>query len=398
MNIESLESRLFLSITPTADPGERPKTAYDLGSFHGTDQVRESLSKKDRDDYYRFSVASRGNFNLSLGGLKNNADVQLLDRKGAVVAQSIRSGTSSEKISLSLPKGRYYVRVSGAATTPYKLTLSADLNWGTVRDGADRRDIGLVWADGSTRRIRGDRETWITIHGWNSNPDGQAISHLSRALDGLPGKVQVLELDWSSAAKSSSIITSAGWTDEIGELVADKLASWGLTTAEVNLAGHSLGGLVADRIAAEAKGGVNRILAIDPATDLPGLFISGTDYADNSRYSVGFIASSYATPEAATTADEAFRVNIGSFNSIVTHSNVVDLVADMIEENNAGSPDRISALFDPAILGTTKRPFRPNAYSGGFEGTLTATRSGSDWNPTTLVYKNRNGKEITLRA
>ena len=396
MNIEPLESRLFLSITPASDPGERPKTAYDLGALSGAEQVRDALSKKDRDDYYRFKVASTGNFNLSLGGLKDNADVRILNKAGNTVAQSLRSGTSSEKISLSLPKGRYYLRVSGSASTSYKLNLTADLNWGTVNDDGDRRNIGLVWADGSTRKIRGDRETWITIHGWNSNPDGQAISHLSRALDGTPGKVQVLELDWSDAARSSSIVGAAGWTDEVGEFVADKLASWGLKNVEVNLAGHSLGGLVADRIAREVSGGINRILAIDPATDLPGLFISGTDYADHSRRSVAFIASSYATPEAATTADEAFRVNIGSFNSIVTHSNVVDLVADMIEEDNSGSPDRISALFGPDAL-TAKRPFRPNAYSGGFEGTLTARRS-SDWQPTTLVYKNRNNKEVTLRA
>lgn len=395
MNIESLESRLFLSITPSTDPGSATSDAYNLGALDGTELVRESLSKKDRSDYYRLKLPNAGNFNLTLSGLEGNADVRVLNKKGATVASS--TGAGKRTISTSLARGKYYIAVAGSATGKYKLSLAADGNWGTVTSGSDRRAVGLVWADGSTRRIRSDRETWITIHGWNSNPDGLAISHLGRALQGR-GKVQVLELDWSSASKTPNIVSAAGWTDEVGEFVADRLASWGLTTSEINLAGHSLGGLVADRIADEVSGGVNRILAIDPATDLPGLFISGTNYAQNSRYSVGFLASSYATPEAAATADEAFRVNIGTFNSLVTHSNVVDFVADMIERVNAGSPDRISVLFDPDALTSAKRPFRANAYEGGFEGTINTRRSGSDWQPTTLTYKNRNNKEVTLTA
>src|SRR5688500_2943733 len=395
MNIESLDSRLLLSITPSTDPGSSTNDAYNLGALDGSELVRQSLSKKDRSDYYRVKFPNAGNFNLTLTGLDGNADVRVLNKKGATVASS--TGAGKRTISTSLPRGKHYIAVAGSAVGKYKLSLAADGNWGTITSGSDRRAVGLVFADGCTRRIRSDRETWITLHGWNSSPDGLAISHLGRALQGR-GKVQVLELDWSSASKTSSIISAAGWTDEVGEFVADRLASWGLTTSEINLAGHSLGGLVADRIAGEVSGGVNRILAIDPATDLPGLFFSGTDYAENSRYSVGFIASSWSTPAAAATADEAFRVNIGTFNSLVTHSNVVDLVADMIERTNAGSPDRISALFDPDALSGANRPFRPNAYSGGFEGTLTARRSGSDWQPTTLTYKNRNNKEITLTA
>src|SRR5262249_16207171 len=147
-------------------------------------------------------------------------------------------------------------------------------------------------------------------------------------------KDQVVLLDWSSAADDLSIFNAAGWVPAVAKFAKDTLSRWGIAGSQVNIAAHSLGGLLADRLAHDFSGGVNRIVALDPATDLAGIFISGVDYADRSKFSIGFIASSHATPEAAATADLTFKASVGQFDSFDAHSNVVDLFASMLRANN----------------------------------------------------------------
>src|SRR5207244_9239588 len=92
--IEQLEPRSLLSAWATfsSDPGGAMGSAADLGSLGGVRRYADSLSGKDREDFYKFSVADKGNFNLSLSGLKSNADVQLLMADGSVLASSDRGG------------------------------------------------------------------------------------------------------------------------------------------------------------------------------------------------------------------------------------------------------------------------------------------------------------------
>jgi len=94
--IEQLESRTLLSAWATfsSDPGGSTGTAADLGSLGGLRRYTDSLSGKDRADYFKFSVADKGNFNLSLTGLKSNVDVQLLMGDGGVLATSAKKGKS----------------------------------------------------------------------------------------------------------------------------------------------------------------------------------------------------------------------------------------------------------------------------------------------------------------
>ena len=83
--IEQLESRTLLSAWATfsSDPGGSAATALDLGSLSGIRRYVDSLSSSDRADYLKFSVANRGNFNLTLSGLKSNIDVQLFNSNKA---------------------------------------------------------------------------------------------------------------------------------------------------------------------------------------------------------------------------------------------------------------------------------------------------------------------------
>lgn len=99
----------------------------------------------DTDDYYRFTLTETANFSLTLTGLSQDANVQLLGGSGTVIQQSTNPGNASETITRQLTAGTYYIRVlaSGGSSTLYNLNVSA------VRASGDwfsqnLRDAGLI--------------------------------------------------------------------------------------------------------------------------------------------------------------------------------------------------------------------------------------------------------------
>jgi hypothetical protein len=67
---------------------------------------------------------------LTLSGLSDNADVQLLDNSGREVAFSNATGSTSESISSALEAGTYYVRVYPySGNTTYTLSLNLANPW-----------------------------------------------------------------------------------------------------------------------------------------------------------------------------------------------------------------------------------------------------------------------------
>jgi pimeloyl-ACP methyl ester carboxylesterase len=267
---------------------------------------------------------------------------------------------------------------------------------GTVSLGNERLPVSLVRTNGKPARLFANRETWVVIHGWQQSPDAAYIDELGDALQARSKRIQVVMLDWSSPA-DRSLLEAYSWASAVGDWAAGQLEAAGVPTGRINVVGHSLGGFVANEVARNVESGVSRIVALDPATDP---FAFTVDYAEHSQYSMAFIASSYSTTPAAFTADSAFRVNVGSFNSIVSHMNVVRLFTTMVERNDSGKPDRISRLFDVKRLSPkVNQPWRTDAYSGGFEGVITGRSSGGDWTPARLVYKSAaTGQAVTVRA
>ncbi|MBI3708591.1 MAG: PPC domain-containing protein, partial [Proteobacteria bacterium] len=88
--------------------------------------VNGLLAASDFDDFYRFTIVNPGTFHLTLSGLTADADVELQDASGGVIAQSNRSGTQSETIDAQLSSGTYFVDVFPflSARTKYQLTMS----------------------------------------------------------------------------------------------------------------------------------------------------------------------------------------------------------------------------------------------------------------------------------
>ncbi|MEH2435620.1 MAG: ELWxxDGT repeat protein [Nostoc sp.] len=101
-------------------------TAKDIGTLNSSQTFNDFVGNIDTIDYYTFKSNTNSGFNLTLSGLIDNADVQLLDSNASVIQTSAQSGNTNETINANLGVGTYYVRVyvSGSANTYYTLNLS----------------------------------------------------------------------------------------------------------------------------------------------------------------------------------------------------------------------------------------------------------------------------------
>ncbi|MCT7952936.1 S8 family serine peptidase [Ancylothrix sp. C2] len=117
--------------TPAPDlAGNSTSLASQISVASSTKIYEDSVDSADTDDYYKFSLGASTNVTLSLEGLTADANVEIIDSKGQVIASSTASGATAELITENLEHGSYYVRVSSVAGagTLYKLNVSAQSN------------------------------------------------------------------------------------------------------------------------------------------------------------------------------------------------------------------------------------------------------------------------------
>lgn len=99
--------------------------ARNVGALNGLNVFRDSVGRKDKNDFYTFTLNRSSNFSLNLSQLKNNVNVDLI-QGGQTILRSARSGKKSEAIATTLSPGTYYVRVyPGRNDSKYRLKLSA---------------------------------------------------------------------------------------------------------------------------------------------------------------------------------------------------------------------------------------------------------------------------------
>ncbi|NJN31084.1 MAG: hypothetical protein HC824_12135 [Synechococcales cyanobacterium RM1_1_8] len=81
-------------------------------------QVQDSIGQAgDLRDYYRFSLDQAGEVSLTLSGMGDNANLQLLDGSGQRLGASYQSGTKDDIIRQRLEAGTYYALVFGKTAT-----------------------------------------------------------------------------------------------------------------------------------------------------------------------------------------------------------------------------------------------------------------------------------------
>jgi pimeloyl-ACP methyl ester carboxylesterase len=287
---------------------------------------------------------------------------------------------------------------SGPGQNVFLNLLSYD--WGSVGPSEGVIDVTLSRID-STAPIDPTKRTWVVTHGRNGsfNPslDPRMVG-LANAVDSASGDDQVLTLDWRDGAYSPLVTDFFGesWLLPVAQWAMRVLTSYGFTSSLVNLVGHSWGGVISGELAGVFPGGVNTVVAIDPAEDaIPPV---GTLYSTNnvvfgganSGYAWAFysrdggpIAGLAGNEETPTTADEAFVVEDSE------HSVLVDLVASMIA-SPIGTVSRFFSL--DRLLAMTDGPWRRNQYGpdgspdGDYEAIITSTNGGKT--PVDIFYVN----------
>jgi hypothetical protein len=133
-----------------------------------TDYV-DPLYKKD---YWKFQLSSSSNFNLTLNGLSQDVNVELLDANGIVIKGSYNTGILAETINQNLNPGNYYLAVnlnSNTTDSSYNLNLSAYVSPVTAIESA-----------GNTKLVKDESNKYFTQVGTNAptaiKNGGQQIS------------------------------------------------------------------------------------------------------------------------------------------------------------------------------------------------------------------------------
>ena len=117
-----------VTVTEPAAPGTTLETASDLGVMRPRDKklLRATLGGTARTLYYRITLDQPAKLDATLGGLKANADLELLDASGNTVVRSAKPARRGERAIRVLGAGTYYVKVGlapEASTSPFKLNL-----------------------------------------------------------------------------------------------------------------------------------------------------------------------------------------------------------------------------------------------------------------------------------
>jgi pimeloyl-ACP methyl ester carboxylesterase len=279
------------------------------------------------------------------------------------------------------PERQAFGQVLAPALGPSELS-------GTIRDGDASFSVSIRRHDAGAT-IDPTLSTWLIIHGWNSDPT--QFAELATAIETRRPADQVLVLDWRTAAAGAFPFAVEARIPLVATWAATALAEY-FAGSSLNVVGHSFGSYVAGEIAERISGGVNTIVALDPATDVPGGYdpdaVGGVDFAQQSQFSWAFhdaesshIEGHDVTP---TTANEAIGV-LGS-----SHTNIDNVLATMLlDPGGGGGANQLFQL--ERLLSHTSGPWTPDQFdhngvqagAGGYEAVITI---GSGTIPQSISY------------
>ncbi|MGB3192460.1 MAG: hypothetical protein WBB43_23885, partial [Limnoraphis sp.] len=258
-------------------------------------------------------------------------------------------------------EGNAYLDVSWEAED-----TSQDGPWTEIayKDG-ETIDITLEAIDGQPIT---DKPTWIVIHG-NVNNAGD-MNDVANAIKSNAPNSQVLTLDWSEGANNvdeglwgvinTDIINQAlgestPWIQPVAQAARNVLTDLGISNNNINLAGHSLGAYISYEIAKGIPGGVNNIIALDTAQEVPdwgreeGWYTSrNVDFSDHSNWSWSFDGSLLGSDTKAATADEYFKMefkrenwwDVRVWTPFQKHGFVNEAFSDLLQSNDLSSQSR----------------------------------------------------------
>ncbi len=242
-------------------------------------------------------------------------------------------------------------------------TILAGTVSGNVGNGQETHSVDIIrHGPAAIIETNPDQQTWIVIHGRSSSRFSAPVPNIPRLASAILARRpadQVLTLDWSGPARPQSglLFLEEDWIEPVATWAAGALLGAGFAAGAINLVGHSWGANLADELA-ERLGGVNTIVALDPAKNGSGAYNPnagfGTpsaeiNFAAHSDFSWAFYSRDGGTfgitagnEITATSADEALVVTASE------HSRVVNLFSFMLENPTLPVPRffKISRLLN----------------------------------------------------
>ena len=303
---------LAVSATSIDLAGNTLATARAITVGSSTTSYTDWVGSTDTNDYYSFSLANSGNFNLGLTGMTADGDVQLLNSGGSVIASSTNGGTVSESITRQLSAGTYYIRVYPySGNTNYNLAVSATSDGGGTGFNSTY-GYGLVNAAAAVAQAI-SQPTFADVPNLGGNNWGNDMVNApeawARGYTGQGVTVAVIDsgVDISHQDLSNNIWRNTGeiasnGIDDDGNGYTDDVYGWNFGIGQNNnnvlpgtsSSGQGHGTHVAGTIAAANNGigmtGVaynSRIMAIRMGdVDSQGRFTNGGNLAQAIRYAV----------------------------------------------------------------------------------------------------------------
>ncbi|AKG22387.1 S8 family serine peptidase [Calothrix sp. 336/3] len=204
--------KLTVGVTALDYGGNSFTTAKEIDLGTESTNISDWLGISDSNDYYKFSLNSSSNINLSLKNLSGDADIRLFNAQGNLIASSANLGKVVETINTNLNKGTYYLQVYtyGGSETFYDLSVSSQTLVGST-------EIVTPLTSSSTRieagNLRANTFTYkagysLTVFSGNGNVDYNT------------GKRDVLDLSGiasTSVTLSLATLTSGGVVYNTGD-------------------------------------------------------------------------------------------------------------------------------------------------------------------------------------
>ena len=200
-------------ISATRANDNTPNTARNIGLLTSSRSFNDSVSSRDRVDFYRFRVSARSSFSLALTGLRANADVKLLNGARQVIATSELPGTEAESIRRNLLAGTYYIQVlQRRGNTSYRLRVDSALT-----PVAPSRDPGSTFDTAFSVNLGTGPKAYRQFVGTNDPVDTYSFSlsntqTFGATISGLTGRVRLslyYDANNNGSADSSEVITSS---------------------------------------------------------------------------------------------------------------------------------------------------------------------------------------------
>ncbi len=200
-------------ISATRANDNTPNTARNIGLLTSSRSFNDSVSSRDRVDFYRFRVSARSSFSLALTGLRANANVKLLNGARQVIATSELPGTEAESIRRNLLAGTYYIQVlQRRGNTSYRLRVDSALT-----PVAPSRDPGSTFDTAFSVNLGTGPKAYRQFVGTNDPVDTYSFSlsntqTFGATISGLTGRVRLslyYDANNNGIADSSERITSS---------------------------------------------------------------------------------------------------------------------------------------------------------------------------------------------